>query len=243
MRRAVGMGRRAVACIAAALALAACGDPPPPVTPPPSPVPPKLAGLPDLALAGTPFIAEAGLWKESAWKAEPDSSLPDAGPWRTVLTAVESTTAPAERPPLRVLVRVTPQYDALDGGVGRDCRWPFMNWGKSVAVADVDELARGFYEDWIWGSVDVIKDRCRTARGHGNADRFSFGGRAVATEAKSRQRQYRAWFGWSRKAAVRETYIAEFVATLRRVEDDSAWDAAAFDFIRSIHTVPRPGPR
>lgn len=239
MRSAARAGSTTFAILA--VVLAACGETPPepaPVPPGPAPVAPKPAAPADLVFDGVPFVAAGARWKVATWKPEPVvGPSGDSGVTRTVLRAVEATPE-GGRPPLRLVVRMTPQFEIV--GEQRREHWQeFRNWGKSVKIGNVRELATGHYEDWIREAVDVIKDFCRPPTVSKDGANLVYGGRAVGSDRVTRRREYRTWFVWSRDASVPETYVATFVgdAACPASEDLAARDAAALDLIQSIRPI------
>lgn len=225
----------------AAIALAACGDPPPP-TPAPATAPakPTPAAPPDLVFDGAPFVAKGVRWKVAQWNPDPATGPPEAvDPAREVLRAVEASPEDG-RPPLHVVVRMMPQVQR-EGHQQSDLLWPFKNWGKSVRIGDIDEMAKAHYEDWIREACDVVKDHCRTPRASEDGAKLAYGGRALASDRLTRKREYRAWYVWSHDA---QTYVATFVADATSASPEvlAARDAAALDLVRSIRfrrTTPK----
>ena len=236
-----GARARRAAIVVAAIALAACGDPPPPVpVPATAPAEPAPAAPPDLVFDGAPFVARGARWKVARWTQEPATKSPEEDdPAPEVLRAVEASPEDG-RPPLRVVVRMMPHYQR-EGQMQTDLRWPFKNWGKSVRIGDVDEMAKAHYEDWIREACDVIKDFCRPPVESKTGAKAVYGGRAFGSDRLTGKREYRTWYVWSHEA---QTYVATFVADATRTSREvlAPRDAAALDLVRSIgyrRTAPK----
>jgi len=229
---AVGRGLRFALLLV--VALAACDG----AAPSPEPAKPRVETpkpAPTYRFRDAPYVADAAAWKSTAWivvKLPPDEGT------GLVFRAVEQSGAnTVDRSTLRVSVVAYPQW--VREGDKRVHAWePFPHWGMNVPVSKVREFASANYENWIHGSVDVLRERCCASVpiAAGAAD---FRSRAVATDRTSRVREYRSWYVWGGDGpgGTAHTYVAEFVAAADPGRDD-ARDAAALELMKSIRSAP-----
>lgn len=74
---------------------------------------------------------------------------------------------------------------------------PFKHWGESVPSANMSKVVEGYYEDWKRQAQDIITDSThapKKARGAGPAKEWAC---VVGTNPESKEREYRAWYGWT----------------------------------------------
>ena len=95
---------------------------------------------------------------------------------------------------VRISIEKMPHFER-NGNTQTDFNLPFKSWGKSVLVSKVDDMAEGFYEDWIREATDVIKDKCKATKKR-NLGPGEFYSTAVGTDKEDKKRVRKIWVVW-----------------------------------------------
>jgi hypothetical protein len=109
-----------------------------------------------------------------------------------------------------ITVQKMPHYER-NGNSETTFNLPFKSWGKTVLVSKVDDMAEGFYEDWILEATDVIKDKCKKTKKR-NLGPGEFYATAVGTDKEDKKRVRKIWVVWKTTSGVPCTWIA--IATI-----------------------------
>lgn len=110
---------------------------------------------------------------------------------------------------IRVVVNKMP-FSERKGNTTSNFSYEFKSWGKSVLISKVDEMALGFYEDWLKESSEPLKEHCDAPKKMkvGPSDWYAT---AVATDKEEKKRVRKDWYVWAAPyAGTQCLWVAEF---------------------------------
>jgi hypothetical protein len=95
---------------------------------------------------------------------------------------------------IRIVVEKMP-HSETKGGQKSVFSHEFKSWGKTVPVSKVDDMAKGFYFDWMKESAEPIVASCHEPKKQstGPADWYAT---AVATDKDEKKRVRKDWYLW-----------------------------------------------
>ena len=115
----------------------------------------------------------------------------------------------------------------------------FKSIGKSVKMSQVEDYAKGLYQEWMATATDQIKDKCK------ETDKKSVGpskywGCAVGTDKELKKRVRKDWFVWvSNTSAGSWTWTAE-ATTSEKFIDNKDWLEKLDNLMKNIKELKDP---
>lgn len=131
-----------------------------------------------------------------------------------------------------------------EGGQKQDFQHEFKLWGKSVKMAMVEQIAVGYYEDFMAGATDVSKDMCKSPDKKSGIGPAKYWGCAVGTAkddasgAKKRMRM--DWYVWTVSESIGTfTWWAE-VQTAEKFIGKEGWPEKIDEMMKNFKELKDP---
>jgi hypothetical protein len=145
------------------------------------------------------YVVDAPKLKESRWEWKdppPFGNVTEKQGGQFYATWVDKTGA---EPGITVVVSKMPHFER-QGNSQSNFNYPFKSWGETVPVSKTDDMAKGFYEDWIRSATDVIKDKCSPTKKK-NIGPGEYYATAVGTDPEDKKRVRKDWYVWGTTGA------------------------------------------
>jgi hypothetical protein len=137
---------------------------------------------------------------------------------------------------VRIAVIKMPHYQMTADNKRQPFERPFDAWGRSVLLSKIDEIAQGYFEDWIREATDVLKEKCipTKKKNVGPAEYYSS---AVGTDKELKVRVRKDWYHWGTTGAgIPCTWVAE-VTFSEKFWDKEEFAQRAEDVIKNMKEI------
>jgi hypothetical protein len=172
------------------------------------------------------YWVDAPKLKESRWdwREKPFSDTTEEGGAQFVATWSDKVGAAAG---IEFVVTKHPHFKR-EGNLQTNYSLPFKSIGETISLTKIDDIAEGFYKEFLADSTDVIKEKCSPPkkRKFGPGEYYAT---AVATQKDPKVRVRKIWHVWGTTGAgipctwvARVTIAEKFIDTpeiLQKAED------------------------
>lgn len=134
-------------------------------------------------------------------------------------------------------------HSKTEGGGRSVFSTTFKNWGQTVKVSDIKDMAAGYYEDFIAGATDLRKEQCKSPKkvSIGVAEWFGCAVGSFKDEGDSAAvRMRRDWYVWGQTGSTGAfTWLARFTTSAKFIDNED-WLLKIPDLMKNMKELSDP---